>query len=217
MATPSYYNRLTLDEKIKRLLEDGIDFEKKVIYLWGELEENLGTVLRTKYSALSTFWEIEKKVLLEDFVLDISSYGGSIYSIFGALDFFDEIKKESGVLVNTKAQGSCMSAATFLLCGGTGTRMATKRCKLMLHDIQTDGISGTATQVKHHVKALEKEQTELFTMYAQYSRAKNTKPYTGAKLLEKIEEWKEQFANKSLDHYISAEEALKLKLIDKIV
>ena len=87
-------NKLNLEDKIKFLNEDGIDLENKIIYLWGELEENLGTTLRVKSSVLRLFWEAEKKQSLTEISLDISSYGGSIYSIYGAIDFYDELKSD---------------------------------------------------------------------------------------------------------------------------
>lgn len=211
-------NKLNLEDKIKFLNEDGIDLENKIIYLWGELEENLGTTLRVKSSVLRLFWEAEKKQSLTEISLDISSYGGSIYSIYGAIDFYDELKSE-GILVNTKAQGICMSAATILLSGGTGVRSATKRCKFMLHDIQTDGgIGGTATQVKEYAKTLDKEQKELFRFYVEFSKNKSSKKKMSEKELEdETKKWMTKYATNSVDHYISAQQAKDLRLIDKII
>jgi ATP-dependent protease ClpP protease subunit len=208
-------SKLSLDEKLRALMEHGIDFEGKVLYLEGELNENLGTYLRINYAALKLFWEVEKKKPLEEITLDISSYGGSTYSIYGALDFYDEAKKE-GVLINTKAQGICMSAATILLCGGTGVRMATKRCKLMLHDIQTEGIGGTVSQVKEYTKTLEKEQKELFGFYVEFTKPRNKK-ITEKQLNEETKKLIHRFASNSVDHYIDSNEALELRLIDKIL
>lgn len=211
-------NKLALEEKLKLLHEDGVDLENKIIYLWGELEESLGTILRVKSSVIKLFWEVEKKAQIEAITLDISSYGGSIYSIYGALDFYDELKFTDNILVNTKAQGICMSAATVLLCGGTGQRTATKRCKLMLHDIQTDGIGGTATQVKEYAKALDKEQKELFRFYAEFSKPRSTRAkLTEKQLQEETKKWMDKYASNSVDHYISAHQAKELKLIDKVI
>ena len=209
-------SKLSLEEKIRNLNEDGIDLERKIIYLWGELEENLGTILRVKSSILRLFWETEKKTELGELTLDISSYGGPIYSVYGAIDFYDELKTQK-TLVNTKAQGVCMSAATVLLCGGTGVRTATKRCKLMLHDIQTESMGGTATQVKEYAKALDKEQKEMFSFYVQFSQMRKYKKINEKKVQEETKKWMSKYASNSIDHYISSSEALELRLIDKII
>jgi len=204
-------------DKYKILLEDAIDLDNKIIYLFGDLEEDLGTLLRLKFRVLETYWKEEKDSSLDTVSLDISSFGGSIYSIFAALDFYDELKFEKNILVNTKAQGICMSAATILLFGGTGTRMASKRCKLMLHDIQISGLEGSATQLKANMKTLEKEQEELFQFYAQFSREKDTPELSGNKLKKETKKWMDKIAKNSIEHHISSKQALDFKLIDGIL
>lgn len=203
-------------DNYKILLEDAIDLENKIIYLFGDLEEDLGTLLRLKFRVLQSYWKLEKKEDLKEISIDISSFGGSIYSIFAALDFYDELL-HNGIIINTKAQGICMSAATILLFGGTGERTASKRCKLMLHDIQISGLEGTATQLQENMKTLKKEQEELFQFYAQFSRDKNTPELSGNKLKIETKKWMDKIAKNSIDHHISSQQALEFNLIDKIL
>lgn len=204
-------------DKYKILLEDAIDLDNKIIYLFGDLEEDLGTLLRLKFKVLQCYYEEEKKQELDKLTIDISSFGGSIYSLFAALDFYDELLYEHKLKVNTRAQGICMSAATILLFGGTGERVASKRCKLMLHDIQVEGLGGSATQVQKNMETLKKEQEELFEFYAQFARERGTEELKGIKLKKEANKWMNKIAKNSIDHHISAQQALDFKLIDRVL
>lgn len=203
-------------DKLKYSIEYGINFDKKIIYILHELTEDIGTNLRLKYDMLKQWWkEIEQKEF-KDITLDIASFGGSIYAITSALDFYDEVLREDGVLVNTKAQTICMSAATILLAGGTGERMATARTKFMLHDIQVDGMGGTAKQMQSQMTNLSAEQIELFSFYAQFSRKGKTQ-LTSKELEKEAKKWLKKYTKDGVDHYLSAQEVLELNLLDRIL
>ena len=204
-----------LAEKLKYISEYAINFDKRIIYVFGELNEEVGTNLRIKYDILKQWWNRIEKKEFSDITLDIASYGGQIYSITAALDFYYELGLE-GVKVNTKAQGICMSAATVLLSGGTGERIATPRCKFMLHDMQIDGVGGTAMQVQNTVKNIGNEQMEMFTLYAEFAR-KGQEPLGEKELKAEGKKWMKRFTKDSFDHYLTSTEDLKLNLIDKIL
>lgn len=212
--TPKELNIRFFQEKLQYNTDFAINLDKRTIYLFGMLTEEIGTSLRVKYNLIKAWWETVRQEKFEDITLDISTGGGSIYSIPGALDFYDELLSE-GVLVNTHAQTICMSAATILLAGGTGERTSTKRCRFMLHDIQVDGMGGTTRQLQSAMKNLNEEQMELFTYYAQYAR-KGQKPLEGAALKKEALSWIKKYTSEAIDHHISADEILKLKLIDGI-
>ena len=209
--------KLTFIDKYKILTEDGIDLEKRIIYLFGELNEDLGTILRTKYAALKLYWQEELETTFNDFTIDVNSYGGSIYSINAALDFYDEVYRLDKTLVNTRASGVCMSAATIILAGGTGKRTASKRTRFMFHDIQTGGVEGTATQVVQYAKDLRQEQKDFFGFYAQIYFNKNKIEYNDDLYKKEVKKWQKRFTNKGVDHYLPVTEVLKLNLIDEIV
>lgn len=202
-------------EKLKYSGEYGINFDKRIIYLFGELNAEIGTILRIRYDLIKLWWTDIKNETFSDITLDISSYGGSLYAINGALDFFYELSKEQ-VLVHTRAQGVCMSAATVILAGGTGTRASYPRTKFMLHDIQIEGIEGTANQVQHTVKTISEEQLELFAFYAQFAR-RGKEQLEGKELIKEAKKWHKKFTKDSFDHYVTPEEIFKLNLIDKIL
>lgn len=211
--------KLTFHNKYNVLTKDFIDLDKRILYVFGELNEEIGTTLRVKYAAIKAYWNEIVKQPFTDITIDISSYGGSIYSIYSSLDFYDEVFREDQVLVNTKAQGICMSAATVLLAGGTGTRTATQRCKLMLHDMQIGDIGGgSATQVQAMVRSLGEEQRELFKFYVQFSRKnKNLPDLTKTQMNREINKWIKKYAENSIEHYLTSEMAMKLNLIDSIL
>jgi ATP-dependent protease ClpP protease subunit len=204
-----------LTEKLKYISEFAINFDKRIIYVFGELNEDIGTNLRIKYDLLKQWWDRIEQKEFTDITLDIASYGGQIYSITAALDFYYELGLE-GITVHTKAQGICMSAATVLLSGGTGTRMATPRCKFMLHDMQIDGVGGTASQVQNTVKNITSEQEEMFQLYAEFAR-KGKEPLTAKELKIEGKKWMKRFTKNSFDHYLTSDEAKELNLIDKII
>lgn len=205
-----------LAEKLKYTVEYGINFDKKIIHVFGELSEEIGTNLRVKYDILKQWYQHVEGKELGDITLHIASYGGSIYAITSALDFYDELKREDNVLVNTKAEGVCMSAATILSCGGTGKRMATKRCKFMLHDLQIDGMGGTAKQLQSAMANITEEQLELFSFYAQFSR-RGQEDLNEKDLAKEAKKWIKKYTKDGADHYISAADALELNLIDEVL
>lgn len=202
-------------EKSRILSEFGIEVDSRSIHVSGVLTEDFGTSMRIKIGILKNWWEYVMEEKMSDITLEIASLGGSIYSIGACLDIYDELL-EGGTLVNTKAQGICMSAATVLLAGGTGERTSTKRCKIMLHDMQIEGVGGTANQIQHTAKTISNEQMELFSLYAQFSR-KGKEPFSEKDLQKESKKWHKQFTKDSNDHYITAEEALNLNLIDRIL
>lgn len=202
--------------KLKYNSEYVMNIDKKVIYIFGELNEEIGTQLRLKYDILTQWYKDVNNEKIENITLDISSYGGNIHAITSALDFYDEVLREDGVIVNTKAQGVCMSAATILLAGGTGERTATKRCKIMLHDIQVDGMGGTAKQLQSAINDLINDQIELFSFYAMFSNRGENK-LEGKELIKEAQKWLKKFTKDGIDHYITSQDALSLRLIDKVL
>lgn len=202
-------------ELIRLQTEYGISFDKNMIYISGELHEHTGLDLRLRYNILNEYYKFKNNgEKLKEINLEISSFGGSIYSINAALDFYEEMTNE-GVTVNGTTSSICMSAATILLSGIPGKRTATKRAKFMLHDLQIGGVDGTANQIKNIGNQLDKDQLELFCHYVEFSNR-------GIELdpKEKIKEAKKmvkKYCSNNEDSYLCSEDILKLKLIDEII
>lgn len=205
-----------LSEKMKYTGEFGINIDDKIIHIYGELEDHIGAILRIKYDLIKQFWAATKpEEKITEITVDISSFGGSIYAINACLDFFYELSLQ-GVKVNTRAHGVCMSAATVILAGGTGERIALPNCRFMLHDVQIDGIGGTANQVAHSAKTITDEQMELFAKYAQFSR-KGLEPYSEKELIKEAKKWHKKYTKDNFDHYMNAKDILEMKLIDRVL
>ncbi|GFI64964.1 ATP-dependent Clp protease proteolytic subunit [Lachnospiraceae bacterium] len=135
-----------------------------------------------------------------DIQLYINSPGGSISAGLAIYDTMRYIRCD----VATICIGLAASFGAFLLAGGArGKRMALPNAEIMIHQpaIHGNGIQGQATDIKivsdHILKSRERLNRIL---------AENT-----GKTEEEILEATDR------DHYLSADEALKFGLIDKII
>ena len=135
-----------------------------------------------------------------DIQLYINSPGGSISAGLAIYDTMRYIRCD----VATICIGLTASFGAFLLAGGArGKRMALPNAEIMIHQpaIHGNGIQGQATDIKivsdHILKSRERLNRIL---------AENT-----GKTEEEILEATDR------DHYLSADEALKFGLIDKII
>lgn len=206
---------MTLEERLSVLNQYGIDLTTTTIYLAGEIDGNLSTVLRIKIAMLKDYFRIEKEPFKEVNIV-LNSYGGDANAITAILDFFDELYEE-GIIVNIHAEGVCMSAATFIVAGATGIRKASKRCRFMVHEMQIEGRGGTATQTKASNSEIERMQKECYEIYTEIAFRKKVK--NGEKISEEV--WDKELAMWEKlcvkETYMSAEEALKKGLIDIVV
>ena len=165
---------------------------------------------------LKDYYRTEKEPLHEINIV-INSFGGDANAIASVLDFFEEIKKRDTVLVNIQAEGVCMSAATFIVGGATGVRKANRRCRFMVHEIQIEGIGGTATQTKASNAEIERMQKECYDIYAEISfrnRVLAGETISKEEFDKESDMW-EKLCTK--ETYLSAEEAVKKGLIDQVI
>ena len=136
----------------------------------------------------------------KDIQLYINSPGGSVTAGFAIYDTMQYIKCD----VSTICIGLAASFGAFLLAGGTkGKRIALPNAEIMIHQpaIHGNGIQGQATDIKIVSDHLQKSKQRLNRILAE-----NT-----GKTIEEIATDTER------DKYMSAEEALKYGLIDKII
>ena len=171
-----------------RLLSD------RIVFLGEEVSDaSAGSVI-----AQLLFLEAENPD--RDIQLYINSPGGSISAGLAIYDTMQYIRCD----VATICIGLAASFGAFLLAGGArGKRMALPNAEIMIHQpaIHGNGIQGQATDIKivsdHILKSRERLNRIL---------AENT-----GKTEEEILEATDR------DHYLSADEALKFGLIDKII
>lgn len=204
--------QITINEKLDALNTFGINLDKAVIFVSGQVDENLCIVLRIKYHMLREYWSQHLKEDLKTISLVMNSTGGDASTIMSILDFYDELKKD-GVTVNAHVEGNCMSAATFIIAGASGKRTATKRCRFMVHEIQLSNIEGTRTQVKSFQDEVEYLQQQCYELYAILT-APRKKKMTKDQLAKSTKDW-EKLCEK--ETYFGSDDALKYGMIDAIV
>lgn len=133
----------------------------------------------------------------KDIYFYINSPGGSVSAGLSIYDTMNFIKCD----VQTIGMGMCASMGAFLLSSGTkGKRFVLPNCEVMIHQ-PSGGCSGQATEIQIVAENIQKTKEKLNRILAE-----NTgQPY------------EVMVAATDRDNYLSAEEALKFGLIDKIV
>ena len=127
----------------------------------------------------------------------INSPGGSVTAGMAIYDTMQYIKCD----VNTICIGMAASMGAFLLAAGAkGKRYALPNSEIMIHQ-PLGGTQGQATEILIHAKHIEKTRNTLNKILAE----KTGKP------IEEIEKDTER------DNFMSAEEAMKYGLIDKVI
>lgn len=136
----------------------------------------------------------------KDIQLYINSPGGSVTAGFAIYDTMQYIKCD----VSTICVGLAASFGAFLLAGGAkGKRMALPNAEIMIHQpaIHGNGVQGQATDIKIMSDHMQRSKQRLNRILSE-----NT-----GKSIEEIQ------ADTERDNYMSAEEALKYGLIDRII
>jgi ATP-dependent Clp protease protease subunit len=177
-----------------REFDYGIDTTDNVILIQDEIVSGL------------TFDVVSKVRLLKKINGDIdtinillNSPGGDVIETLALIDFM-KTQEEQGIKFNIIVRGSAMSAAALLLTCGTGTRAASKHSKIMVHQLSTI-VMGKLSDIKSNAKFSEELENECNALMAE--NTKMGKEY-----------WE---SSQSSDYFLSAEKALELGIIDKII
>lgn len=132
-----------------------------------------------------------------DVKLYVNSPGGSVSAALAIYDTMNFIKSN----VSTICVGSAASAAAILLCAGEkGKRFSLPNSEVMIHQVM-GGVEGQATDIDIHAKHILKIKEKLNKILAKH---------TGKKVSD-IE------IDADRDYFMSAEEAKKYGIIDKII
>ncbi len=132
-----------------------------------------------------------------DIRLYINSPGGIVTSAFGIYDTIQHIKSE----VTTICVGQAASAATVLLAAGTsGKRFSLPNSRIMIHQVM-GGAEGQQTDVEIRAREMRRIKDKLNAILAKHT----------GKTEKQIEE------DTDRDYFMSADEAKKYGLIDKII
>lgn len=168
--------------------------KERIIFLGEEVNDVTASLI----VAQMLFLEAEDPE--KDIQFYINSPGGSVTAGMAIYDTMQYIKCD----VSTICMGLAASFGAFLLAGGTkGKRIALPNAEIMIHQpaIGGKGVSGQATDIQIMSDHIQKSKDRLNRILAE-----NT-----GKTVEKIR------LDTERDNYMSAEEALKYGLIDKII
>lgn len=160
----------------------------RIVFLSGEINDASANIVVSELLYLDNQSN-------EDIYLYINSPGGSITSGMSIYDTMNFVKSK----VITIGLGMCASMAAFLLSSGN-ERFALPNTEIMIHQ-PIGGAQGQATDIKIAAERIIKLKEKLNKILA-----KNTKQNL-TKIMEDTER----------DNFLSADEALKYGLIDKII
>lgn len=165
----------------------------RVIFIAGPINWEIGIHVIQKLS----FYDDGSK---NPITIYISSPGGECDAGFAIIDCINELKRK-GIEVNTICMGSCSSMASVILASGTlGHRYAFPSSRIMIHQAGVEVTGGKLKDIE-----IIKRELEVWTD----NMNKIFKKQTG-KTIEELRKLTE------FDNFMSASEAKKLGLIDKI-
>ncbi len=163
----------------------------RVVFLGSEVNEHTSNLI------IAQMLFLENQDSNKDIILYINSPGGSVYDAFAIYDTMQFVKCE----IQTVGVGVQASAASFLLSSGTkGKRLLLPHATVMMHQ-PSAGTKGKVTDMEIDLREglrMKKMLNEIM--------AKNT-----GQPLKKIEQDMER------DFWLSAEEAKKYGLVDKVI
>lgn len=177
-----------------REFDYGIDTTDNVILIQDEIQAGLTFDIVSKVRLL-------KKINgeLDTINVLLNSPGGDVIETLALIDYIKS-QKDQGIKFNIIVRGAAMSAAALLLTCGTGIRAASKHSKIMVHQLSTV-VVGKLSDVKSNAKFSEELENDCNQLMAD-----NT---------NKDKEYWEGIS--SSDYFMSAEKALDLGIIDKII
>ncbi len=163
----------------------------RIIFISGEIDENTANVV----VAQLLFLEAEDST--KDVSIYINSPGGSVTAGMAIYDTIQYIKPE----VTTICVGLAASMGAFLLSSGSkGKRFALPNAEVMIHQ-PLGGARGQAEDIKIHAEWIIKTRQKLNEILS-----KNT-----GKTIKEIEK------DTDRDNFMSADEACKYGIIDKVI
>lgn len=188
-----------LENSTREAFDEGFFLQKNIITVWGEITDDMARriVLAITYLDITLRAERERGEGDGDIILIIYSPGGSVTAGMAIYDAINNAVCD----VQTICYGMAMSMGAFLLSSGTkGKRCAMPNAKIMIHQ-PLGGAQGQATDIEITAREIVRVRTKLNEILA-----RNT-----GRSFEEISAATER------DNYLTAEEALKFGLIDKIM
>ena len=166
--------------------------EERIIFLADQVTDDLSSIVMAELLLLEA--EDPKK----DITLYINSPGGSISAGMAIYDTMRYIKCD----VQTICMGMAASMGAFLLAGGTkGKRFALPNSEILIHQPLMNGLGGQATEIEIAANQIIKTKKKMNEMLTEF---------TG-------QDYETMVKATDRDNWMTAEEALKFGLIDKVI
>ena len=187
---PIFFEKTKDGERIydvsSRLMKD------RVIYLDCEIDEEVTSEIT------SLIFLLDRENSDQKIKLWINCPGGIAQGFFAIYDMIQRVKAP----VETVCIGEASSAAAILLASGSqGMRYAMPNSRIMIHQIQVEGLAGSNAEIEIGTKELKEVQdrlTEILARHTGHTKAKITR-------------------DTKMDKFLSANGALEYGLIDKIL
>ena len=165
--------------------------KERIIFLTGEVNDAVASVICAQFLFLES--EDPKK----DIFLYINSPGGVVSSGLAIYDTIQYIRPD----VSSVCIGQAASMGSLLLASGTkGKRYCLPHSRIMTHQ-PSGGVQGQATDIEIHAKEIINLKKKLNMIYEKHTNQ-------SLSLIEKMME---------RDHFMSAEDAKKMGIVDKVV
>lgn len=165
--------------------------KERIIFLGSAIDDAVANTVIAQLLFLES--EDSKK----DIKLYINSPGGSVTAGLAIYDTMQYVKPD----ITTLCVGTAASMAAVLLAAGTkGKRIALPNAEVMIHQVM-GGAEGQATDIKIRAEHILKIKSRLDQILAKHTNQN----------LSKIDK------DTDRDHFMSAEEAKKYGIIDKIL
>ena len=165
--------------------------EDRIIFLWDAIDS---AVANTVIAQLLYLEKVDPKAPI---TLYVNSPGGHVTAGLAIYDTMQSVKPD----IITVAVGLAASMGSIILCGGAkGKRYALPHAEIMIHQ-PLGGMEGQATDIKIAADHIIRTGEVLYAILAKHSGQK----------IDKVRQ------DCDRDNYMTAEDALKYGLIDKIV
>ena len=162
----------------------------RIIFLGTEINDYTANVIQAQLLYLDSA-DSER-----DINIYLNTPGGSVYAGLGIYDTMQFVKAH----VSTICTGLAASMGAILLVAGeTGMRAALPHSRVMIHQ-PMGGIQGQASDIEITAREILKLKDELYQIIAQHS----------GQDIERIRQ------DADRDHWMTAQEALEYKMIDKV-
>tara|TARA_A100001391_G_scaffold201850_1_gene189885 strand:- start:571 stop:1194 length:624 start_codon:yes stop_codon:yes gene_type:complete len=189
--------------------EEGLPFgipdeEEPLIGLVGEITESSVqqlALMLLSFNGGGILRPAEPEETEEDIEFFISSSGGQVSEMFTIYDLMRLVQKRRDIA--TFGYGKVASAAVLLLAAGTkGKRYIAKNARLMIHHC-SGAIGGTVPSVRSSYNEFSKVEEMMVEALAENTKLSISEIYN--------------MLSNNTDEYFSAEEALEMGIVDKII